>query len=87
MSSVSGPALNFTGPVDVVNGVHDLPFCEGNCYLPTNQAELVLEALYPMAAVGSRTFLVGGAGHGLNLHYGAGQAYEQIAGFLKVNGL
>jgi pimeloyl-ACP methyl ester carboxylesterase len=80
------PAPKFTGPVDVVNGYYDLPFCDGDCAYPSSQAAQVL-LLYPNAAKSSTTYLAPGSGHGLNLHYIAQTAYEQIGGFLADNGL
>jgi hypothetical protein len=43
-------------------------------------------ALYPNAKNSSSSFVAKGAGHGLNLHYVAGDAYRQIFNFLKENG-
>lgn len=79
-------APRFTGPVDVVNGYYDLPFCDGDCAYPSNQAAQVL-LLYPNRAPSSTAYLAPGSGHGLNLHYIAQTAYEQIGGFLADNGL
>ena len=79
-------ATNFTGPVDVVNGEHDLPNCDGNCYLPHNLAEAAIPAFYPNAAKGSSYFIAPGSGHFLNYHYVAGAAYEHIHEFIKNNG-
>ncbi|KAF4632044.1 hypothetical protein G7Y89_g6085 [Cudoniella acicularis] len=81
------PAPLFTGPIDVVIGENDLPFCQSNCLVPGNQAEVVRGALYPNANVaGSQVFVLEGAGHGLNLHYNAKEAYEHVFGFLRGNG-
>lgn len=35
-SSVGGVATQFTGPVDIVNGATDWPFCQGNCLVCLN---------------------------------------------------
>lgn len=86
MSSVMMTAKQFTGPIDVVDGENDLPFCQGNCNLPTNQAAAVKAALYPAASAGSQYYLAAGAGHGLNTHYSAKAAYTQIMSFVKANG-
>lgn len=87
VGSVEAVASNFTGPIDVVDGENDLPFCEGNCLLPMNQAAAVKAALYPAASEGSEYYIAAGAGHGLNLHYAAPAAYSQIMSFLKKNSL
>jgi hypothetical protein len=81
------PAPEFTGPVDVVDGENDLPFCQSNCLMPENKAEAVRGALYPNAGEGSSSYILKSAGHGLNLHYGAGDAYKHIFEFIASNGL
>ena len=86
LSAVTAPAKNFTGPVAVVNGDNDLPFCFGNCSYPTNQAALVFPALYPNTNK-TGTLLVPTTGHGINLHYSATSAYEWIQSFIKSQGL
>jgi hypothetical protein len=70
----------------VVDGENDLPFCQSNCVVPGNKAQAVLMGLYANAKATSTVFIADGAGHGLNLHYVAGQAYQQIFAFLKGNG-
>lgn len=85
LSVAAQPAPDFTGAVDVVNGYYDLPFCDGDCAYPSDKAAQVL-LLYPNASANS-TYLAPGSGHGLNLHYIAQTAYEQIGTFLADNGL
>lgn len=80
------PATSFTGPVDVVDGQYDFIFCGGNCNLPTDQAALVIKELYPVASNGSQSYIIPGTGHGVNLHYTAPQAYQQIFDFARSNG-
>ncbi|KAF8857572.1 alpha/beta-hydrolase [Acephala macrosclerotiorum] len=79
-------AKEFTGPIDVVDGENDLPFCQSNCLVPENKAAAVKGSLYPVAAPSSMVYVAPGAGHGLNLHYVAGEAYQHIFQFLKSNG-
>ncbi|QIX00990.1 hypothetical protein AMS68_006507 [Peltaster fructicola] len=83
--AVGGAAPGFKGPVAVVNGDADLPFCFGNCSYPTNLAAAVKSA-YPNA-VAFDSYLAPSTGHGLNLHYTAEAAYEFIQRFLGHNGL
>lgn len=80
------PAPEFAGPIDVVIGQYDLPFCQSNCLIPDNKAVAVKGVLYPNAAAGSTYYVAEGAGHGLNLHYSAPQAYQQIFKFIASNG-
>lgn len=86
MSSLTSVASNFTGPVTVVNGNEDLPFCFGNCSYPTDQAEAAIKELYPKTEK-SGSLLLKHTGHGVNLHYSAGEAYTFIQEFVKEAGL
>lgn len=83
-AAIAGVASNFTGPVAIVNGDADLPFCYGNCSYPMNKAEAAISMLYP-AASANATYLAPLTGHGLNLHYTALDAYKFIGSFLKQN--
>jgi pimeloyl-ACP methyl ester carboxylesterase len=78
-------ATKYTGVVDVVNGDSDWPFCMGNCSFPTDLSAVV-KSLYP-AAKAFETYLAPLTGHGINVHYSANGAFEQIQTFLKNNGL
>ncbi|KAK4499902.1 hypothetical protein PRZ48_008088 [Zasmidium cellare] len=87
-SAVVKPAPKVTFPVAVVAGNEDLGFCAGNCSYPENVLAEVGPALYPGVENGRfETLRVVGAGHGLNLHFGAHEAFEWIQGFLGRNGL
>ncbi|EME81785.1 uncharacterized protein MYCFIDRAFT_32930 [Pseudocercospora fijiensis CIRAD86] len=79
---VVAPATEFEGPVAVINGVNDLPFCAGDCRYPVDLAEAVLPVLYP-AAKNKDTYLAPNAGHGLNQHYTAGRAFVFAQEFLE----
>ena len=76
----------FTGPIDIVLGDADYPFCGGNCTSPKAQAPATIPVFYPRAGAGSRSFVLPNAGHNYNAHYGAPAAYEHINEFLKNNG-
>ena len=76
----------FKGPVDVVIGQYDFPFCLAACDKPTDQAAATIPALYPAAAVGSQHFIVPNSGHYMNAHYAAPTEFSQINAFLKDNG-
>lgn len=81
---VGKPATSYTGPVIVVNGQQDLPFCAGDC--TQGQSQAVLAALYPAARASSTTYLAPNCGHGINLQYAAQGAYQAIQSFVKSNG-
>jgi pimeloyl-ACP methyl ester carboxylesterase len=81
----------FTGPVIVVTGQHDVPFCGGNCYgkLPNTTAADIpagVAAAYP-AASAFKSHIQPNTGHGLNFHYNATAGYQVIQDFLASNGL
>ncbi|KAG8626045.1 hypothetical protein KVT40_006446 [Elsinoe batatas] len=88
LTAVTSPAQNFTGPVAVVNGDADLPFCFGNCTTPTDLTADVLPVLYPnLDANRTGSYVAPLTGHGLNLHYTAGAAYAFIQDFLNKQGV
>jgi pimeloyl-ACP methyl ester carboxylesterase len=81
----------FTGPVLVITGEHDVPFCGGNCYgkLPNSTAANIpagVAAAYPSASK-FEAYIQPGSGHGLNFQYNATAGYKVIQNFLKSNGL
>ncbi|KAF2763623.1 hypothetical protein EJ03DRAFT_322631 [Teratosphaeria nubilosa] len=82
------PAMDFTGPVAVVDGAEDLPFCSGNCSYPVDLAAAVKPMLYAgLEARKFASYLAPVTGHGVNLHYSAGEAFEWIQAFLAGQGL
>ncbi|KAI0387769.1 Alpha/Beta hydrolase protein [Hypomontagnella monticulosa] len=74
----------FGGPVLVITGERDIPFCGGNCGVSTPslpaQANQSLTNAKPFEAV-----VVPGAGHGLNLEYSAQNTYTSILDFFDAN--
>lgn len=87
LASLFIPAMNYTGPVDVVAGQHDFPFCGGDCEYPSDQAAATIVEFYPAASSGSESFVVPNSGHSINAHYEAGTQFTQIRAFLSKNGL
>jgi pimeloyl-ACP methyl ester carboxylesterase len=86
LTEQTSPAKNFTGPVFVVNGENDMPNCVGNCMSPVNIQAQVLKEYYQAANNGSSYFVLPVCGHGLNAHYTANVAYDQIHTWLQKNG-
>ncbi|KAK4561524.1 hypothetical protein LTR86_004842 [Recurvomyces mirabilis] len=85
--AAGGNATAYTNPVAVVNGLEDLPFCYGNCSYPVDLAAQV-KSLYPaVPAAAFKTYLGQDAGHALNLHYAAADAFSWTMSFLSSNGL
>ena len=87
LGAAYAPASAFAGPVDIVNGQNDYFYCGGDCTYPTNQAAAVKPALFPAASSGSQFYLAPNAGHNVNAHYSASQAFEQMIAFLRSNGI
>lgn len=88
----SAPAMSpFTGPVLVITGEHDIPFCGGNCFaqLPgSNDSNIPagVSTAYPSASA-FEAYIQPGTGHGLNFQYNATAGYEVIQNFLAGHGL
>lgn len=88
----SAPASSpFTGPVLVITGEHDVPFCGGNCYgqVPGTNTSTIPEGVaksYP-AASKFEAYIQPATGHGINFQYNATASYEVVQTFLSKNGL
>lgn len=87
LGGVVAPSMDFTGPVDVVNGENDLVFCGGNCLYPNDQNEAVLATFYPAASNGSQTYIAAGSGHSIAAHYSGPDSFAQMIKFLQANDL
>lgn len=84
--NVTVAATGYKGPVLIVNGDSDLPYCSGNCTFPTNKGDDALKSAFALSRNAS-SFVVAGTGHALNLHRTAGAAYMCIMDFLKASGV
>lgn len=81
----------FTGPVLVITGEHDIPFCGGSCFakLPGSNLPNIpagVAQAYP-AASKFEAYIQPATGHGLNSHYNSTAGYQVIQNFLAGNGL
>lgn len=87
--AIGGMATNYTGPVFVIDGAADLPFCGRNCYAPApsdgDQAQAV-KALFP-ATSNFSSFILPHTGHGIALSDTSSEASEQILSFIIANNL
>ncbi|KAF2083867.1 catalytic protein [Saccharata proteae CBS 121410] len=88
LAKVVAPAPSFSGPVDTVLGQNDFIFCSGDCAAQGDLSRAVQPALFSNAGgrAGSESFLVPGAGHAVNLHYSAPQAFAHMISFVRANG-
>lgn len=81
----AGTSVNFTGPVQVVIGQHDISVCGGEC--SSDLAEESRLALFPNSdPKGSEGILISNAGHNLNGHYNADTAFIRMVDFVAMNG-
>ncbi|KAK7531075.1 Alpha/Beta hydrolase protein [Phyllosticta citricarpa] len=90
LSSLS-PINAFAGPVLVITGSADLPFCGGDC-LTTGTSSPSIPATvsksFPNVAPENFTaYIQPNAGHGLNAHYNSTGAYAYVNQWLKAHGL
>ncbi|KAL9124757.1 MAG: hypothetical protein Q9175_008184 [Cornicularia normoerica] len=89
----SVPMTNaYAGPVLIITGSNDLPYCGGNCLatgnasLPSIPAAAALN--FPKVPSSNFTaYIQPNTGHGINLHYNATGAYDVIQTFLQSKGL
>lgn len=80
---------NFTGPVFVIDGSNDVPFCGGDCTATGGTAAsipAITRVVFPLVKKFS-AYIQPNTGHGLNFHYNATAGYKQIADFLQQQGL
>ncbi|GAB1214028.1 hypothetical protein ATERTT37_003184 [Aspergillus terreus] len=79
----------FPGPVLIITGSNDLPFCGGDCYNTGGMSDsIVADATsYFTAPKTIQAYVQPDMGHGINLHYNASGAYNYIASWLMMNGM
>jgi hypothetical protein len=80
----------FTGPVLIITGQRDIPFCGGNCGDPGDPSvPNILNASVPIFPNASSvdTHIVSRSGHGLNFDYNHDTTYEHILQWLVKHGL
>lgn len=68
IGAVGGVAMGYTGPLFVINGARDFPFCSRNCYAPSPTGGPIpdgVKALYP-AAANFTSYIIPDTGHGIS---------------------
>jgi pimeloyl-ACP methyl ester carboxylesterase len=82
---------SFKGPVLVLTGEQDVPFCGGNCYgqvTGTNFSNIPEDVAMAFPSASAFTsYIQPNTGHGLNFHYNATAGYQVVQDFLASNGL
>ena len=85
LTLLTAPATNsFAGPVLVITGERDVPYCGGDCYATGGGGGSIpagVREYFPKASK-FEAYVVPGAGHGLNLQYSHAVTYDTILGFL-----
>ncbi|KAI1118444.1 Alpha/Beta hydrolase protein [Nemania sp. NC0429] len=87
LGGIVAPSTEFTGPVDLINGQHDLVFCGGDCLVPTDLNKEALSLFYPAASKGSQTYIAEGAGHCIAPHKSGPDSFKHMIQFLQANDL
>lgn len=73
---------NFEGPVFVITGERDVPFCGGSCLNGAPEGSSIpAQAQKTFTSTNITTTIVPGAGHGLNLEYSHPFTYKSINEF------
>ncbi|KAL7912264.1 Alpha/Beta hydrolase protein [Trichoderma velutinum] len=87
LGGIVAPSTEFTGPVQIINGQHDLVFCGGNCLYPTDQNVVAMSTFYAAASKGSQTYIAEGAGHAIAAHKSGPDSFKEMIQFLQANSL
>lgn len=80
---------SFKGPVLVIDGSNDLPYCGGDCSNTGGTAPSIPEMAKKSSPNASafEAYLQPSTGHAINLHYNATGAYKFIINFLEAHSL
>ncbi|KAH7026471.1 Alpha/Beta hydrolase protein [Microdochium trichocladiopsis] len=82
LGAPAGVPSAFEGPVLIITGDYDIPFCGGNCTTPDSTFLDVSASLLKNSSH-FETFVVPESGHGLNLEYTWPTTYGKILDFLQ----
>jgi pimeloyl-ACP methyl ester carboxylesterase len=77
----TGSPNHFAGPVFIITGERDLPFCGGSCYNGAVGESLPADSQRTFTSTNITAVVVPGAGHGLNLEYSHPFTYKSINEF------
>ncbi|CAI6335125.1 unnamed protein product [Periconia digitata] len=83
------PAPAYTRPVQILNGVQDYFYCQGNCLAGGNDATLAaLEGFFPNRdQTKSEAVIIDDLGHNINLHFKRTEAFEKTLAFISNVGI
>lgn len=80
LSAIAAPAKNYTGPVFVIDGERDFPFCGRQCNAPSgNYSDMAAasQQLFP-ATKNFTSYLQPFTGHGISISPYSGEVYERV---------
>jgi pimeloyl-ACP methyl ester carboxylesterase len=78
----TGSLNHFAGPVFVITGERDVPFCGGSCLNGAPEGSSIpAQAQKTFTSTNITTTIVPGAGHGLNLEYSHPFTYKSVNEF------
>lgn len=82
---------SFAGPVLVITGSNDLPYCGGDCLATGSNLTSIpagVQLNFPnVPAANFEAYIQPNTGHGINTHYNSTGAYAVMQNFLKSKGL
>lgn len=79
----------YTKPVQILNGVQDYFYCQGNCLAAGSDVTAdALDLFYPdRDAEKSQAINVPNLGHNINLHFARTEVYETMLAFIDGAGI
>lgn len=85
----TGSVNKFAGPVHIITGQRDIPYCGGDCNkAPTGYPNIPSTSkMYFPNAEDFTVTIIPGAGHGLNYEYTHPQTYASVLNYFVQNGL
>lgn len=83
------PATAYTKPVQILNGIQDYFYCQGNCLAGGTDTTLSsLNTLFPNRdQTKSEAVNIGDVGHNINLHFKRTEAFGRILAFIANAGI
>lgn len=89
LGSLYAPATAYTKPVQVLNGIQDYFYCQGNCLAGGEDTTLAaLNALFPNRdKTKSEAVNIGDCGHNINLHFKRTEAFARTLTFIANVGI
>lgn len=89
LGSLYVPATAYTRPVQILNGVQDYFYCQGNCLAEgTDYTLATLDAFFPNRdQTKSEAVNIGDVGHNINLHFKRTEAFARTLDFIANAGI